>query len=145
MIQTQRDSGEARLLHLPQDPVSPGPFTPHSPSWVHTHGLCTRLTAHTIMHACVLSHSVLSKSATPRNVAHQAPLFMGFSKQEYWSGLPCSFPGNLPDPGIKPLSLKSPASAGRFFTTSTTWEALSHCVSYNKSHDLCVRTLTVEL
>ena len=42
-------------------------------------------------------------------VAHQAPLPMGFSKQEYWSGLPCPPPGNLPDPGIKPLSPASPA------------------------------------
>ena len=48
---------------------------------------------------------------------------MGFSRQEYWNGLPCPPPGNLPEPGIKPASLKSPALAGRFFTTSTTWEA----------------------
>ena len=52
--------------------------------------------------------------ATPRTVAHQAPLLMGFPKQEYWSGLPFLFPGNLPDPGIEPLS---PALAGEFFTT----------------------------
>ena len=57
-------------------------------------------------------------------VARQAPLFMGFSKQEYWSGLPCPPPGDLPDPGIKPVSLMPPALAGRFFTTSTTREAL---------------------
>ena len=38
-------------------------------------------------------------------VAHQAPLSMGFSRQEYWSGLPCPPPGDLPDPGIKPMSL----------------------------------------
>ena len=49
---------------------------------------------------------------------------MGFSRQEYWSGLPCPDPPDLPDPGIKPMSLTSPALAGRFFTTSTTWEAL---------------------
>ena len=56
----------------------------------------------------------------PWTIAHQAPLFMGFSKQEYWSGLLCSFPGDLPDPGIEPLSLNSPALADGFFTTSTT-------------------------
>ena len=39
--------------------------------------------------------------ATPRTVAHQAPLFMGFSRQEYWSGLPFPSPGDLPDPGIE--------------------------------------------
>ena len=44
-------------------------------------------------------------------------LSMGFSRQEYWSGLPCPPPGDLPDPVIKPASLMSPALAGRFFTT----------------------------
>ena len=56
-------------------------------------------------------------------VASQTPLSMGFSRQEYWSGLPCSPSGDLPDPGIEPSSLMSPALAGRFFTTSATWEA----------------------
>ena len=49
-------------------------------------------------------------------VAHQAPLSMGFSRQEYWSGLPCPPPGNLPNPGIESLSFTSPALAGGFFT-----------------------------
>ena len=61
----------------------------------------------------------------PMNGAHQASLSMGFSRQEYWSELPCPPPGDLPHPGIKPASLGSPALAGRFFTTSATWEA--HC------------------
>ena len=56
-------------------------------------------------------------------VAQEAPLFMGFSRQEYWSGWPCPPPGDLPDPGIEPTSLMSSALAGRFFTSSTTWEA----------------------
>ena len=55
--------------------------------------------------------------ATPWAAARQAPLSMRFSRQEYWSGLPCPPPGELPNPGIKPLSLKFLASAGRFFTT----------------------------
>ena len=54
-------------------------------------------------------------------VACQAPLSMWFSRQEYWSGLPCPLPGDLSDPGIE---LTSPALADRFFATSTTWEAL---------------------
>ena len=62
--------------------------------------------------------------ATPGTVAHQAPLSMGFSRQEYWSGLSSYPPGDLPDPGIKLPSLMSPAMASGFFTTSTTWEAL---------------------
>ena len=49
---------------------------------------------------------------------------MGFSRQEYWNGLPFSPPGDLPNPGIKPASLMSPALAGRFFITTATWEAL---------------------
>ena len=56
---------------------------------------------------------------TPWTVAHQAPLSMGFSSQEYCSGLPCPPPGDLPY-----LCLMSPALAGGFFTTNATWEAL---------------------
>ena len=52
----------------------------------------------------------------------QAPLSMEFFRQEYWSGLPCPPSGNLPDPGIKPTPLMSPAFTGRFFNTSATWE-----------------------
>ena len=60
---------------------------------------------------------------TPWTVARQAPLSTGFSRQEHWSGLPWPPPGDLPDPGIEPSCLMSPALAGSFFTTSTTWEA----------------------
>ena len=63
-------------------------------------------------------------------VAHQAPQSMGFSRQEYWSGLPFPPPGDLPDPGIKPVSLVSPALAGGFFTTSTAWETLEHFLGH---------------
>ena len=58
-------------------------------------------------------------------VVCQAPLSMGFSRREYWSGWPCPLSGDLPDSGIENVSLTSPALAGRFFTTSTTWEAHS--------------------
>ena len=58
-----------------------------------------------------------------------ALLSMGFSRQEYWSGSPCPPPGDLPDPGIELTFLKSLELAGRFFTTSTTWEA-HHTVYY---------------
>ena len=56
-------------------------------------------------------------------VAHQAPLSKGFSRQEYWSGLPCPPLKHLPNPGIKPASLLSPTLAGKFFTTIATCEA----------------------
>ena len=49
-------------------------------------------------------------------------LSMEFSWQEHWGGLPFATPGDLPDPGTEPLALASPTLAGRFFTTSTTWE-----------------------
>ena len=62
--------------------------------------------------------------ATPWTLAHEAALSMGFSRQEYWNGLPRPSLGDLPNPGIESMSLMSPALAGRFFTTSTTWEAL---------------------
>ena len=54
------------------------------------------------------------RASTPEELACQAPLFMGFPRQEYWSGLPFPPPGDLPDPGIE---LVSPALAGGFFTT----------------------------
>ena len=57
-------------------------------------------------------------------VTRQAPLSMGFSRQEYWSGLPCPHPGDLPDPGIEPVSFMSPAQTGGFLATSSTCEAL---------------------
>ena len=62
-----------------------------------------------------LSHVLLF--VIPWTKAHQAPLPMGFSLQEYWRGLPFSPPGDLPDPGIEPMSPASPALAGGFFTT----------------------------
>ena len=66
--------------------------------------------------------SVVSDSLQP-HVARQTPLSTGFSRKEYWSGLPCP-PRGLPDPGIEPTSLRSPPLADGFFTTSATWEAL---------------------
>ena len=55
-------------------------------------------------------------------IVFQSPLSMGFSRQEYWRGLPCPPPGDLLDPEIKPTSIISPALADGFFTTSATWE-----------------------
>ena len=62
---------------------------------------------------CVLSHfSPVQLSATQWTVARQGPQFMEFPRQEYWSGLPCPLPGDLPDPWIEPRSLSSPALGG---------------------------------
>ena len=64
--------------------------------------------------ACMLSYSQLF--VTPWIVACQAPLSMGFPRQEYWSGFPSPSPGDLPNPGIKPALLTSPALADGLFT-----------------------------
>ena len=73
------------------------------------------------VHAQSLDHAQLF--VAPWTVTHQTLLSMDFSRQEYWSGLPFPTPVDLPDPGIKPKSLASPALAGRFFTNCATWEA----------------------
>ena len=74
---------------------------------------------------CVLNHfSHVRLFAALWAVAFQASLFMGFSGQEYWSGLPCPPLGYLPNPGIETASLISSTLAGGFFTTSATWEDL---------------------
>ena len=76
------------------------------------------------IYTCMLSHfSRVQLFETMQIVAHQALLSMGFSRQNYWNGLPCPPPGNLPHPGIERMFLVSLALAGGFFTTSITWEA----------------------
>ena len=86
------------------------------------------------LNCTALSHfSRVGLCATLWTLAHQAPLSMGFSRHEHWSGLPCPPPGDLPDPGIKPSSLVSPWLAGGFLTTSTIWEVLSHLMANNKT------------
>ena len=73
----------------------------------------------------VLSHfSRVQLFATLWTIAHQAPLSMGFSRQEYWSGLPYPPSGALPNPGTEAVSLTSPALASGFFTTCAHWETI---------------------
>ena len=74
--------------------------------------------------------SLVQLFATLWTIAHQAPLSTGFSRQEYWSGMPCPSLGDPPHPGTESTSLPFPALAGGFFTTSSTLEALIH-VQYN--------------
>ena len=75
------------------------------------------------LHALLLSR--VQPSATPWTKTRQTPLSLGFSRQEYWSALPCPPPGDFPNSGIKSRSLKSPGLAGGFFTTSATKTKLS--------------------
>ena len=72
---------------------------------------------------CAQSLSRVRLFATPWIAACHTPLSTGFSRQEYWSGLPCPPPGDLPNPEIEPTSLTSPELAGGFFIPSPTWEA----------------------
>ena len=98
--------------------TEPQRLTPISPPYGLNHqGVCAR---------ALSRFSRVRLFVTLSTVAHQAPLFMGFSRQVYWSQLPGPSPGDLPDPGIKPTSLTSPALAGGFFTTSATW-AVAQC------------------
>ena len=87
---------------------------------------------HTHTYIYMLSHfSGVLLFATLWTVACQDPLPMGFSRQEYWSGLSFPLPGDLPNPGIKPTSFMSPALSSGFITTNTTWEVYIHRISYN--------------
>ena len=72
---------------------------------------------------CAQLLSRIQLFATPWTLAHQAPLSVCFPRQEYWRGLPFPPPGDLPNSGIKLVSLTSPTLADRFFTTSATREA----------------------
>ena len=91
---------------------------------------------HLLCKACILSR--IWVFATPWTVAPQAHLSMGFSRQEYWSGLPVPPSGDLPDPGIKPMS---PTLAGVFFTTEPPgkpiWATGHFIFSVNKSPPPC--------
>ena len=79
--------------------------------------------------------------ATLWTVARQPPLSVGFSRQEYWSGLPCCLPEDLPDPGNEPASLTSPVLAGGFFTT--TWEALNNLMHLYQPQKTLTGNLTM--
>ena len=82
------------------------PFASPSPSLMVSTACSLSLHLH---HCCLVTKSCSTLFATPRTVAHQAPLSMGFPRQEYWSGLPFPSQGDLPDPGIEPTC---PALAG---------------------------------
>ena len=73
---------------------------------------------------CAQSLSHVQLSVTQQTIACKAPLSMEFSRHEYWSRLPLPSPGDLPDPGIKPMSFESAALVGGFFTTWAIWEIL---------------------
>ena len=133
-----------RLLHF----SSPLPF--HSPlqalpcqfpqsfHWQSSHPLkrtwvlSEKMRGHSKEHACVLSHfSCVWLFETLWTTACRASLSMGFSRQEYWSGLPCFLQGIFPtNPGIEPTSLMSLALVDGLFTTGAIWEAQRRGTGY---------------
>ena len=96
-----------------------------------------KLMKHSCMHACMISHfSHVQVFVTLWTVAHQAPLSMGFSRQEYWSGLPCPLPGDLPNAEIEPTALTCHALADKFLTISTNWEAhIIYCITLQVEYE----------
>ena len=117
--------GQTRLLlHLSLDVL----LLISSPLWWEGHlffGVCFRssLGLRSMCVRVLSSFSLVWFFVMLWTLARQSPLSNGFSRQEYWSELPCPPPGDLPNPGIEPTSLMSPALAGGFFTTSDSWEA----------------------
>ena len=92
--------------------------------WGNLHWLQALRDSETKRESAGLSHfSRVQLCVTLWTIARQASLSMGFSRQEYWSGLSCPSPGDLPNPRTEPTSLMSPVLAVRFFASSTTWEA----------------------
>ena len=102
--------------------LAPSNFPPHPISSTQIHPSYFLLT----VGVCILSGLVVSNSVQP----HQAPLSMGLPRQEYWSGLPFPFLGNLPGSEIEPLS---PALAGEFFTTEPPGKPITH-IRIRKQH-----------
>ena len=96
---------------------------------------------HQLVHVCVLiCSSCVSHLATTWTVAHQTPLTMEFSQQEYWSRLPCPSLGALPNPEIKPASPVSPALQADSLPPSH-WKGLNHLVLWTK----CVCPLNIRM
>ena len=94
------------------------PICSHLQSMEWLHQVMTLLSIDAIMYLCACMFSHIRLFVIPWNVSRQVPLSMGFSRQEYWSGLPFPPPEDLPNPRIKPVSPGSPASSSTFFTTA---------------------------
>ena len=109
-----------------------GNFNPETEWTFKCTGQQKRLSRDQKVCCCLVDKSY--PTVIPRTVAHQAPLCMRFSRQEYWSGLPWLSPGDLLDSGIEPMFLMSPALGGRFFTTCATWEAPFHQYHFMAKH-----------
>ena len=120
-----------------------GPIACQNPIGMGCHFLLQHIYVYTHICVCVCVCCHFSRVrffATLWTVARQAPMSTGFSRQAYWSGLPCPPPGEYPYPGIKPLSLTSPALAGGLFTSSAISVLHTHIIVSNAIFygELCV-------
>ena len=107
------------LLVLPPPPLPPAPFLCFRSSYSQYNHVSKLLLCCSERQCGVGGFSCVWLFVTPWTVAHQIPLSMEFSRQEYRSGLSFPTPEYIPDPGIQPASLAPPALTGRFFTNST--------------------------
>ena len=110
------------------------PLLPSHGPWLPLQHLTCKFISHSspsqiYFTLCVQSFSHVWLFVTSWTLAHQAPLSMEFSRQEYWSGLPFLSPGDLPSPGIEPTPLGAPTLAGEFFHPCATGEALQYLMS----------------
>ena len=96
------------------------------------------LPTYTYLCVCAPSLSHVQLFVTPWTVDHHAPLSTGFSKQEYWSDLPFTSPGDLSHPWIEPMSLESPALAGGWFTTAPFGKPTYIYIRHSSIYKLCV-------
>ena len=120
----RRSGVEPETLHSDECPDNTDVARPWDTLWVvRSYNQC-----HCYYHPVCVRAKLLQSCPTLCDpidpTACQAPVSIGFSREEYWSGFRLPFPRDLPNPGIKHTSLMSPALAGRLFTTSATWEAL---------------------
>ena len=92
--------------------------------------------------ACVCAKTLQSCPTLCDSTHWQAPLSMGFSRQEYWSGLPCPSPRDLPNTGIKPVSLMSSALAGRLFITNATYVTISNKLVLGRINHMALKYFT---
>ena len=115
---------EGEKVQVVTDFIFLGSRIPMDGDWSHEIKRCLLLGRRYDKQAGGLNHfSIVSGSASLWTVALQAPLLMRFPRQEYWNGLPCPPPGELPDSGIEPTSLMSPTFTGGFLNTCAPWEA----------------------
>ena len=112
----------SRGSHWPRDGTLVSYISCHAGRFSTINATCAVCLVYVWATMCLVAHSCVWLSVTPQTAVLQAPLLMGFFRQEYWSGLPFPTPGDLPNPGIESVA---PALASGFFNTEPPWKVLS--------------------